>query len=161
MDFNQRVGANIQEIRKAAGWSQADLASELTRRGLPFYQPTILKIEKGSRPLKFEEAAHIADALGVDMAALFRVVDDENMASAIAQIHRSNLIIARAEQGIEDGYEQARKAEKDARDYIERVKAVRREAEQQLEAAGAEQDSDGAWYTADGKVLLVSSDGKH
>jgi transcriptional regulator with XRE-family HTH domain len=162
-DFNQRVGANLQEIRKAAGWSQADLAAELTRRGMPFYQPTILKIEKGSRPLKLEEACAIADALEIDVASLCRVVDNDAMAAAVAQIQRNNIVIARTERGIEEAYGRARENEKVNRDFIERVKAVRQEAEQRLRDAGAVQDGDGTWRTPDGKVLLIDKgdNGKH
>jgi transcriptional regulator with XRE-family HTH domain len=71
-DFNQRVGENLHQIRKAAGLSQADLAERLTARGLSFQQPTILKLEKGSRPLRLEEASAIAEELGVNVAALLQ-----------------------------------------------------------------------------------------
>ena len=47
-DFNQRVGANIQRLRKEKGMSQADLARELTARGYSFQHQGILKIERAS-----------------------------------------------------------------------------------------------------------------
>ena len=64
-DFNKKVGSNIRTYRRAFGMSQSDLAHELAMRGIPFQQQTILKVEKGSRPLRFEEAEAIARILGV------------------------------------------------------------------------------------------------
>ena len=76
-DFNKRVGANVKHYRLARGMSQADLAAQLTVRDFPFHQQAILKVEKGTRPLKVEEISVIADILGVDMAALLRSDDEE------------------------------------------------------------------------------------
>src|SRR5829696_2368585 len=77
--FNRQVGRNIGHIRRAAEMSQADLAQELTRRGFPIQQQTILTIEKGTRPLKLEEAEEIAKVLRVDPRSLVES-DDERTA---------------------------------------------------------------------------------
>lgn len=156
IDFNQRVGANLARIRKAAGWSQADLATRLTFRGLPFHQPTILKVEKGTRPLKFDEACAIAEELGVNLTSLAQYIDDEQALDALAQIQRSNLVIARTEKGIEVIREKAQQDEKDAYRFLERVTAVKQEAEQRLRDAGGFQDADGRWWwhTENGDVQL-------
>lgn len=156
IDFNQRVGANLARIRKAAGLSQADLANRLTLHGLPFHQPTILKVEKGTRPLKFDEACAIAGELGVNLASLAQYIDDEQAGDALAQIQRSNLQIARTKKGIEEIREQAQQNEKDAYKYLERVTAVKQEAEQRLRDAGGFQDTDGRWWwhTENGEVQL-------
>src|SRR5215207_11088401 len=82
-------------------------------------------VGKGSRPLKFEEACAIADALEIDVASLSRVIDNDNAAAAAAQIQRSNIIIARTERQIEEGRERARESEKLNRAFIERVTAVK------------------------------------
>jgi transcriptional regulator with XRE-family HTH domain len=58
-------GRTVQRFRKAVGMSQTDLAQALTERGASFQQQTVLKVEKGSRPLKLDEAALIADILTV------------------------------------------------------------------------------------------------
>lgn len=51
--------------------SQADLASQLARRGVPGMHPqTIAKIESGVRALKFTEAVHLAAVLEVQLDAL-------------------------------------------------------------------------------------------
>jgi transcriptional regulator with XRE-family HTH domain len=155
-DFNKQVGASLQRHRKAAGWSQADIANQLTLRGLSFQQPTVLKVERGSRPLKFEEAVAIADILGIDLAVLAQQIDDEEVGEAVAQIQRTNLTIARTMKGIEEIHERARKSEEDARQFIERVTAAKREAEQRLRDAGAVQDGEGRWHwrSEDGDVVL-------
>lgn len=75
-EFDRHVGRNLQLLRKAAGLSQAELAARLADRGLHFQQPTVLKVERGSRPLKFEEAFAAAQILGVRVADLFGSEED-------------------------------------------------------------------------------------
>jgi transcriptional regulator with XRE-family HTH domain len=156
--FNKRVGENLQRIRKAAGWSQADLADRLSSRGLSFQQPTILKVEKGSRPLKLEEACAIAEELEVTVASLSQLIDDEQAGEALAQIQRSNLIIARTERGIQEMREKAQQNERDTRAWLEKAAAVLREAEQRFKDAGGIQDAEGRWWW---HGQQVSVDGEH
>jgi transcriptional regulator with XRE-family HTH domain len=72
------VGRNVQELRKAQGMTQTDLANEVTERGIPFRQQTVVKIEQGKRPLRLTEADAVARALNVSVDALVaeRVVID-------------------------------------------------------------------------------------
>jgi transcriptional regulator with XRE-family HTH domain len=76
-DFNKRVGANVRQYRLARGMSQADLAAQLTVRDFPFHQQAILKVEKGTRPLKVEEVSAISDIFGIGMGALLQSDDEE------------------------------------------------------------------------------------
>lgn len=69
--FDQAVGTRIRELRMARGLSQSDLASELSADGFQFRQQTVLKIEKGLRPLKLDEALAIAGVLGVQEGILW------------------------------------------------------------------------------------------
>lgn len=64
-DFDKLVGSNVQKYRKAKGLSQADLATAISTPNEGVHQQTILKIEKGSRPLKFSEAEKIARVLKI------------------------------------------------------------------------------------------------
>lgn len=69
--FDETVGTNIAQRRATAGMSQTDLAEALSRTtGERIHQQTILKIEKGTRPLKFSEAQRIADVFHVPVTAL-------------------------------------------------------------------------------------------
>lgn len=68
--FDRLVGQNLQQLRVAAGMSQAELADQLTGRGHPMRQQIVAKIEAGQRPLRFREAALFADALEVDVDLL-------------------------------------------------------------------------------------------
>ncbi|MFH5231006.1 helix-turn-helix transcriptional regulator [Antrihabitans spumae] len=77
------VGSNVQKFRTARGMSQADLAEAISRSGEQFHQQTILKIEKGTRPLKYLEAHRICAALRVGLADL---LEKEARASADAGI---------------------------------------------------------------------------
>lgn len=71
--------------------SQADLARAMERRGVSgMYPQTILKIEKGTRSLKFHEAVALAQIFGVGMDDLWRPqptgAADRQAASALAFI---------------------------------------------------------------------------
>lgn len=64
---------NIARYRKAAGVSQADIAEKMTERGIKWFAQTVQKVENGSRTLRFDEAAALADCLGVEM---WELLDD-------------------------------------------------------------------------------------
>jgi transcriptional regulator with XRE-family HTH domain len=77
-DYDALVGRNVRRLRDAQGLTQADVAERLVEQGLPFRQQTIVKIEKGQRPLRQREARAIASALDVlvdDLDAEEMVVD--------------------------------------------------------------------------------------
>jgi transcriptional regulator with XRE-family HTH domain len=145
IDFNQRVGANLQLHRKAKGYSQSDLAGLLEQRGLPFQQQTILKIEKGSRPLRLEEASVIADTLGIDLGALTEQFTNEAIAAAATEILQRVAVIARTKKGIEEAREKQRQNEADTLRWIETATRELREVEQRLADAGAVKNGDGRW----------------
>jgi transcriptional regulator with XRE-family HTH domain len=113
IDFNQRVGANLQLHRKAKGYSQSDLAGLLEQRGLPFQQQTILKIEKGSRPLRLEEASVIADTLGIELSSLTEQFTNEAIATAATEILQRAAVIAKVKKGIEESRAKQRQHEDD------------------------------------------------
>ncbi len=68
-DLNARVGENIRRLREARGFSQTELARYL---GESYRQQTVLKVEKGTRPLKLAEAVKIAEVLAVEVKDLYR-----------------------------------------------------------------------------------------
>jgi transcriptional regulator with XRE-family HTH domain len=145
IDFNQRVGANLQLHRKAKGYSQADLAGLLEQHGLPFQQQTILKIEKGSRPLKLEEAFVIADILGIELSSLTEQFGNDTIAAAATEILQRAAVIARFKKGIEESRERQRQNEEENLQVIARFTRELREVEQRLADAGAVKDGDGRW----------------
>jgi transcriptional regulator with XRE-family HTH domain len=144
-DFNRRVGRNLQRFRKAADLSQADLAEMLSGRGLPFQQQTILKVEKGTRPLRFEEALAIAQILRINVASL----SEEHLLPAEVAAAASQLGNALA--GIALRRHQMAELETE----IKHSEVLAREAERRLAAAGAEIGEDGAWHWDDGRVAAL------
>ena len=65
------IGENVRRFREALGLSQAQLAQRLTDSGLEGFHPqTVLRVEKGMRPLRLAEALVFAEALSVEVAAL-------------------------------------------------------------------------------------------
>jgi transcriptional regulator with XRE-family HTH domain len=133
--FNQRVGANLQHLRKAAGKSQADLAHELTIGGFPFTQQTLVRVESGSRPLKFEEAIAISELLGINPAALHEQYSEGQAAAASIRLQSAVADIARIDRQLAE-----LRAER-----LEHDKS-RQSAEAELEEAGAIRDKDGRLF---------------
>lgn len=58
------IGANVTAARERSETSQRDLAAAMTGRGFKWSQATVSQVEKGSRPLRFNEAQHLADLIG-------------------------------------------------------------------------------------------------
>jgi transcriptional regulator with XRE-family HTH domain len=145
IDFNQRVGANLQLHRKAKGYSQSDLAGLLEQRGLPFQQQTILKVEKGTRPLRLEEASAIAETLDIDLGALTEQFTNETIAASATEILQRLSVIARWKKGMEEADARHLQAQSAARQWLEQAIRGVREEEQKLADAGAVKDGDGRW----------------
>ena len=69
--MDRLIGGNVQQFRNAKKMSQAQLADAMTAKtGQQVAQQTILKIEKGTRPLRYSEAVAVAEALDVPLSAL-------------------------------------------------------------------------------------------
>lgn len=61
------VGRNVAALRKKAGWTQADLAAQCEMA-----RPRIAEIESGKFNPTVDTLQEIADALEVDVSALFK-----------------------------------------------------------------------------------------
>jgi transcriptional regulator with XRE-family HTH domain len=134
-NFNKRVGENIQLLRKAKGMSQANLARELSARGFAFQQQGVLKLEGGTRPLRFEEALALAEILGVNLAML---ADRPAQAQAAAkQLLHVLTNMADVAQRIAD-----------LQHDLEHLESLKIDAERRLTAAGAVK-ADGQWWFGD------------
>ncbi|MCV7056282.1 helix-turn-helix domain-containing protein [Mycolicibacterium gilvum] len=87
--FDQLVGANIRAYRTAIGMSQLELAEALGRSlGERVHQQTILKIEKGTRPLRFSEARAVAKVLGVQDYMLLAGREDRAARGLLLQLNK-------------------------------------------------------------------------
>lgn len=64
------IAANVKAAREARGWSQRDLAKELTKRGAPINQAALSRLEMGEREPRFAEVKELAQVFGVSMEAL-------------------------------------------------------------------------------------------
>jgi transcriptional regulator with XRE-family HTH domain len=67
----QVAARRIQEIRKAKGWSQQDLADRLGELGTPMDRATVARTEGGTRGLSLDDAFLFAAALGVRPTSVF------------------------------------------------------------------------------------------
>jgi transcriptional regulator with XRE-family HTH domain len=134
-DFNHRVAANVQRLRKAADKSQAQLAHELALRDLPFQQQIIANVEKGIRPLKFDEAVAIAEILGVPVIALGSYsAENPEIAAAVAQLNSATADRSMRRRQIAELEEQIRQDEERMRDARRRLEEL--EESDAMEAGG-------------------------
>jgi transcriptional regulator with XRE-family HTH domain len=68
---NDLLAARIKELRQARRISQASLADGMMRRGFPWRQQTVTRIEGARQPVRADELAGIAAILGVLPGDLF------------------------------------------------------------------------------------------
>lgn len=61
---DEAIGADVTAARERSELSQRDLASGMTGRGFKWSQATVSQVEKGTRPLRFNEAQHLAELIG-------------------------------------------------------------------------------------------------
>lgn len=71
------IGAKIRELRKAHGWTQKKLATQMQLAGLDMTELTVLRIENGTRFVPDYEVKALAKLFGVSYSALLDG-EDEN-----------------------------------------------------------------------------------
>jgi transcriptional regulator with XRE-family HTH domain len=64
------AGTRMRELRLGADMAQAALAGEMARRGFPWHQTTVHRIEAGTQQLDLSEAAAIAAIFAVPLDSL-------------------------------------------------------------------------------------------
>ena len=69
------IGATVQELRERLGLTQVRLAEAMAGRGHAWHQQTVVKTEKGLRPLRLTEACDLASVLHVDLPVLAGLED--------------------------------------------------------------------------------------
>lgn len=93
MNFDERETRFVSkmiELRTERGWSQNEFAKRLQEAGLNWKQPTVARVEEGSRPLRFTEALTIANFFN-------RTID--SMAQA-RQITRHEVVVRLAAEAL-------------------------------------------------------------
>lgn len=77
MEDEEAFRASMRSLREERGWTQADLARELTESGWSgVYQTTISRMEKGERPIRIGEARGIARVFGVTVGLMIVPADE-------------------------------------------------------------------------------------
>ncbi|RBY83726.1 hypothetical protein DQ238_01215 [Geodermatophilus sp. TF02-6] len=69
-DREAQLGRRLRELRTGAGWSQERLAEAMRAAGFGWRPNTVTKTEQAQRTLKATEAAVVAQALDIEVAAL-------------------------------------------------------------------------------------------
>lgn len=99
---DRRIGSLVRQFRDEAGLSQAQLATGMTDEGAEgIYPQTIMKIENGTRTLKYSEASAMARVLGVSTE------DFASQSSATSRVDRETRSciqeIFKASREVDDG----------------------------------------------------------
>lgn len=81
MSDDTEVGARVQRLRERHGLTQATLANAMVGQGHPWHQQTVVKTEKGLRPLRLTEASALADALHCTLGDLTGDLSDGDHAA--------------------------------------------------------------------------------
>jgi transcriptional regulator with XRE-family HTH domain len=67
----------VRHLRTTRGWTQDDFARRMTAAGHTMHQTTVAKLELGMRPTGVDEITDIAAIFGVQPAALFEELGQE------------------------------------------------------------------------------------
>ncbi|MBM4480803.1 helix-turn-helix domain-containing protein [Rhodococcus hoagii] len=104
MSINSDIGGQVRRLRTARGWSQAQLAAELsTQIGKAFDSSAITRIERGTRRLWADEAVHLASVLDVAVIDIYTpVVGAEEILRKIAHRKAQQARIAREIADLEE-----------------------------------------------------------
>ena len=63
-------GVRLRALRQRMGFTQAELAREMRRAGFNWHQTTVAKTEAAQRPIRVNEADHVAAIFGVSLIEL-------------------------------------------------------------------------------------------
>jgi transcriptional regulator with XRE-family HTH domain len=83
-DTEQLFAEKVKWFRTQLALKQSEFAQQLTAAGVPFTQQQVARLEAAARPIRLNEAAAIAQVLGVSMKVLLPVQpqsDDERRVS--------------------------------------------------------------------------------
>ncbi|MGY1845534.1 helix-turn-helix domain-containing protein [Modestobacter sp. SYSU DS0875] len=133
-DLEFVIGQRIRALREAQGMSQAQLGQKLASLGFPMEQPTVYKLEKGTRPIRVNEVAAAAAVLGVE-------IEDLLSPQMGADHHLARVNLSAATARLDGATKELEHAEARARAYQHRLSLARKardEAFAEWEKAAAE-----------------------
>ncbi len=81
--------SRLQEARKRAPLTGREFADLLAEKGYPLGQPTVTKIENGTRGVSLDDAIAISAVLGVSPMNMFTPLDDRTKVALTPTIVRS------------------------------------------------------------------------
>jgi transcriptional regulator with XRE-family HTH domain len=64
------VAERVSGLRKAAGWSQKQLAVKMAALGWSWHQQTVASVESGARQVRIGELPDLAGLFGITLTAL-------------------------------------------------------------------------------------------
>jgi transcriptional regulator with XRE-family HTH domain len=125
MGYEMNFVTQMRERRETKGWSQTEMARQLTERGLKFHQTTVQRVEIGQRPLKLTEAMTIANVLGVKFEIMLRGDSVELAYNELADAMNSGALdfLTREAETIERGVKRNVENTRELIGYYERAVA--------------------------------------
>jgi transcriptional regulator with XRE-family HTH domain len=83
------VGQRLRELRTGTGMSQQALAAAMVRRGWPWHQSTVHRIESGSQALRVGELVDVALVFGVSPGKMLGEADSRAMVDERREMERT------------------------------------------------------------------------
>ncbi len=84
LQWERNFREQMRRRREALGESQSSFARILSARGLQFHQPTVQRVEDGSRAVRLDEAHVIAAVLGTTVATMVASSSDTTVDATMA-----------------------------------------------------------------------------
>lgn len=108
-------GRNVRNLRKARGWTQADLSEQFRAFGLEVHQTTIAKMENATRPTTLWELWVLVSVFGVTYDELLPLVApvSDKVTAAVRKRERAKENVARAHNAHLEAEAELRQAEQE------------------------------------------------
>jgi transcriptional regulator with XRE-family HTH domain len=128
-DVEKAVGARISQLRKARRMTQTELGEALATYGAEsLAQPLIYRVESGKRPLRVNELAAFAAALGVTMVDLLPggPSDQPDRQAALQATMEAAQTLARADGDAQDAQRRVDEAQRQLDQATQELRAATR-----------------------------------
>ena len=123
----ENFGAHLRSRRQLLEMSQTALAEAVGELGFPMVQQTIAKIEAGTRPVRLDEAAALARAVGLTLPQMLQPPINLAPGALKRALRRSREAVAKLEEDYTAADEARRAADLVAEEAASHLADVRRQ----------------------------------
>lgn len=107
----QRIGENIDRLRRGAGLTQKEVADYMRSAGFKWSQRTVWQVEHGERPIRLSEAYELAKQLNINVEGLLlakeSAIKADRLIQAVADYRDAERKLGDAMVGVHEAIERA------------------------------------------------------